>query len=321
MIQNQEKVLVIYSTRGTKETDRSAVEAAIRSFSPAGLSIRTQPVVFRIPPRAALGASLGTDLIKEFAECVGAIAFLDDLRPNVAYELGLFHGRGSPVLLVTRRGVDSVFRSFTDIGGAPVSNLRITDVRECVTNYLSNLYEQHLRNVEPIALEPLPHKKRNLLVQWADQGKITRSEDGPWGPILRLREWNHVDFNVSVNLFSNARWRLVLRAADVGADYTFYFAVRYKDYSGVKRKIWLGVTSLRRDASITGEERLLPGQMATTDWSTLSGCFARDLQRVSILGGASPDHLETIRFRAGAKNRTEPSSIDVAFLEIAGAEG
>jgi hypothetical protein len=321
MLENQEKILVIHSTIGVGSADLCAAREAIREFRLGGLSIRTEPVVFEIPPRAALGASLGTDLIKEFTECVGAIAFVDDLRPNVAYELGLFHGRGTPVLLLTRLGVDSVSQSFSDIGGAPVADIRVTDVETATVTYLRTLYQRYLSDVEPAPLVPLPAKKRNLLTRWAREGKIESSQRGPWGPILRLAEWSNLDVHVSLNLFSNAHWHLVLRSSGVGADYTVYFNVRYRDHSGAKSRIWLGVTSLRRDASITGQERLLPSQTATSEWSTLSGCFARDLRRVAILGSASPDHLETIRFRAGAKDRPHIAPIEVAFLEIAGAEG
>lgn len=321
MLENQEKILVIHSTTGVGSADLCAAQQAIREFRLGGLSVRTEPVVFEIPPRAALGASLGTDLIKEFTKCVGAIAFVDDLRPNVAYELGLFHGRGTPVLLLTRLGVDSVSRSFSDIGGAPVADIRVTDVETATVNYLGALYERYLRDVEAAPLDPLPAGERNLLTRWAREDKIESSQNGPWGPILRLSEWTSLDVDVSLNLFSDARWRLVLRSCGVGADYTIYFAVRYRDHSGVKRRIWFGVTSLRRDAWITGQERLLPGQTATREWSTLCGCFARDLRRVAILGSAAPDHLETIRFRAGAKDRSQIAPIEVAFLEIAGAEG
>ena len=321
MVDNHEKILVIFSTKKTEQNDLKTVKSAISSFQLPRLSIRTNPIVFQIPPRARVGASLGSDLIKEFGECIGAVAFVDDLRPNVAYELGLFHGRGSPVLLMTRKGVDSVSNSFSDIGGAPIADINVTDIKTAINGYLCSLYERHLRNVKTVPIVPMPDKNHNFLVEWAKEGKFTPFENGPWGPILRIPDWDSVDVSMSLNLFKDAIWYTVIRAGAIGTDYTIYFFICYRDHTSIKRKIWLGVTSTQCDASITGKERLLPSQTPTNNWSFICGCFSDQLSQVSILGDAYPIHIEKIRFKAGTKYSNQPSPIDIGFFEINGARG
>jgi hypothetical protein len=96
MKRNTERILVVHSVLGTEPAEIGVVEEAIRSFERTDSSVRAVPVVFAIPAGAAPGSTLGTELNEELRSCIGALIFVDDLRPNVAYELGFFHGEARP---------------------------------------------------------------------------------------------------------------------------------------------------------------------------------------------------------------------------------
>ena len=97
------------------------------------------PLVFNIPNAAAPGATLGTELTRELHNSIGAVVFVDDLRPNVAYELGFFHGQGRSVLLLTRSPLDSVWMSISDLAGAALADLSRTQMVAAVHGYLERL--------------------------------------------------------------------------------------------------------------------------------------------------------------------------------------
>jgi hypothetical protein len=89
MSRNSEQILIIHSVNSTSQEDIDAVQNAIRTFSStAKKDVRVEPRVFEIPHGAAPGATLSTELSEQLIASTGAVVFVDDLRPNVAYEMG-----------------------------------------------------------------------------------------------------------------------------------------------------------------------------------------------------------------------------------------
>lgn len=113
----QEQVLIVYSLAGTQGTDLTEAKNAIANYSHAASNLRMSARVFEIPGGAGAGTTLGAELTRELRTSLGAVVFADDLRPNVVYELGFFHGRGARVLLLTRRPIDTFWLEISDLAG------------------------------------------------------------------------------------------------------------------------------------------------------------------------------------------------------------
>src|SRR2546422_8424903 len=142
MDKNTERILVVHSVPNTEPTALRDVEEAIRTFERRDSSVRTEPLVFGVPTGAAPGATLGTELTQELRACIGAIVFVDDLRPIVAYELGFFHGRGRTVLLLTYRPVDAAWTSISDLAGAALCSVESSSLEPAIHSYLNRLYDE-----------------------------------------------------------------------------------------------------------------------------------------------------------------------------------
>lgn len=317
---NTERVLVIYSVGTTPTEQIDEVAEAIRTFARKDSSVRTEPLVFQVPTGAAPGATLGTELTRELCACIGAVVFVDVLRPNVAYELGFFHGRGRTVLLLTDRAIDTVWVSISDLAGAALHRLDHGPLQTVVHSYLNRLYNE-LSSMAPWPLSQIPAVDDNLLGRLPDvrNAEGVFHEGGDWGPFLRVSSWNGIDLELGFNLLATARFKLILRAVQQTADYSVYFRVRFQDATD-RRRVWLGLTSRRRVSGLQSDERTFPAQPLTTSWHILTGGFQELLERGHLIAGGPPHFLERIRIRAGRPNLANAKPIEVGFIEIVGID-
>jgi len=317
---NTEHILVVYSVSGTGETERRNVAEAIRTFARADSSVRTEPEIFEVPSGAAPGATLSSELTRQLRSCIGAAVFVDDLRPNVAYELGFFHGRGRTVLLLTNRDIDSTWRSISDLAGAALHRVADGSSQAAVDSYLNRLYDE-LSYMPPWPVSQLPSKEHNLL-EMSKPPEVAGVVhlNGDWGRSLRVSSWDGIDLPAGFNLLPDARFKLVLRALERDADYSVYFRVRFQDQRGERNRIWLGLTSLHRTSWLQSDERTFPAQPLTTSWHILNGRFQDLLDRGHITVSGPSYYLDKLRIRAGRPRRQNTKPIEVGFIEIIGID-
>ncbi len=267
------------------------------------------------------GAALGTELTEELRRCIGAAVFVDDLRPNVAYELGFFHGRGRTVLLLTHQRIDSVWMSISDLAGTALVVTDPISLPAAVHRYLDRLYNE-LSFTSAWSLPELPSAEHNFLLNLRNSALspgILR-ENGKWGPFLQLNNWEGITFDIAWNLLPQSSFKIVLRAVRHGADYSIYFLIRFADQNGHRRHVWLGFTSLHRAARFDSEERTFPAQPLTTAWQLLSGKFQDVLERGYLFASDPPFYLEKIRIRAGQWGESDAKPIEIGFVEIVGVD-
>lgn len=325
MSENTHRILIVYSVKGTSPADLNASKNAIRRYSVNNPSRSCEPVVFNIPPTATPGGSLPSDLYKELRSSLGAIVFIDDMRPNIAYELGFFHGQGRPVVLITRKRVTAFWRTLSDLAGGAIANIKNEEMNDVIANYLTSLYS-HLSNVPARPTWVLPAKDKNMLSHqnvncsstYPHPERIrTKAE---WGPALTISDWQHVDHTIEVNLTSQARFHLVFKGARNGTDYTIYFHLRYVNLKGRRKTIWMAFTCNAANAGIDKWERSLPAKQASTQWQSLQGRFDELLAAGLVLDVDRLEVLHKIRFRAG--NEINPSGHEycVGFMQILGAD-
>jgi hypothetical protein len=315
---NVEQILIIYSTAGTPKNELHSVRDAINGFSRPDSTVRTSGLIFEVPAAAAPGSTLGSELTSQLRSSVGAVVFVNDLRPNVAYELGFFHGQGRPVLLVTPGRVDSVWTAISDLAGAALVSLEHQELTIAVHAYLERLYTE-LGLVAPWPLPELPSKATNLLNSVSTLNgnlQVKVHEGGPFGNFLRIDSWEPTDIPVDLNLTSAASFKVVLRAAVTGSDFSIYFRVLFADRKGIRRRAWLGLSSSRRSVGLEAFERNLPAERATQQWRLLSANFNDLLIRGLVLGAGPVEHLDQIRFRAGTRNSS--GSIEIGFVDVIG---
>jgi hypothetical protein len=299
MEKNTERILVVHSVTGTEPSEIAIVEEAIRSFERLDSSVRAVPVVFAIPAGAAPGSTLATELHEELRSCIGALVFVDDLRPNVAYELGFFHGRGRTVLLLTHQSVDSTWLAISDLAGAAVVKVDGASLASAVPSYLNRLYDE-LSSTTAWPASQLPSAEHNLLGQIPLPHKFGGEflEGGNWGAFLKLNAWDGITINCGFNLLPGAGFKVVLRALQHAADYSVYFRARFADRSGKRREAWLGLTSRRMVSGLQSDERTLPSQPLTLSWHILNGRFQELIELGSLNASGPAYYLEQIRIRA-----------------------
>ena len=121
-------------------------------------------------------------------------------------------------------------------------------------------------------------------------------------------------------LLPEARFKLVLRALQQDADYSVYFRVRFQNQTDDRRRVWLGLTSLRRASGFQAEERTFPAKPLTTAWQTLNGRFQDLLERGHLIVGGPSYYLEKLRIRAGRPHLQNAKPIEVGFVEIIGVD-
>lgn len=319
MDKNAERILIVHAVGSTDPLELNTVREAISHFEREDSTVRTIPVVFAIPLGAAPGATLGTELSEELRSCVGAVVFVDDLRPNVAYELGFFHGQGRTVLLLSHRNVETIWTAISDLAGAALVSVDRVNLTPAVHAYLNRLYDE-LGSVSPWATAELPSKSHNLLNEITDlRANPSLRTDGEWGSCIELDSWEPVNFNVGVNLLPGAGFKVVLRAMRHGADYSIYFRTRFSDRAGNRRRVWLGLTSRRRVSGLQSEERTLPANAPTLAWQMITGRFHDVLHQGQLRSSGPAFFLESIRIRAG-NGEEHAKPIQIGFIEIVGID-
>jgi hypothetical protein len=320
MDRNSERILLVHSVTEANPEELRTVQDAILTFRRPDSSVQAIPVIFAVPSGAAPGATLGTELTEDLRSCVGAVVFVDDLRPNVAYELGFFHGQGRTVLLLAHHDVDSIWKSISDLAGAALESVDQTNLRPVVHSYLNRLYEE-LATVSAWPGAELPSAEHNLLGQLPEL--LTTPElhrDGPWGPFLRVRAWDGIEFDVGLNLSPGAGFKIVLRALRHDADYSIYFRARFTDRNGSRHGVWLGLTSRRRESGLKADERTFPARAPTKNWQILTGKFQDLLDRGYLFAGGPVFYLDGILFRAGTPGQSAASPVELGFVEIVGVD-
>jgi hypothetical protein len=318
----QEQVLIVYSVAGTQGTDLTEARNAIENYSHPASNLRMSPRVFEIPAGAGAGTTLGAELTRELRTSLGAVVFADDLRPNVVYELGFFHGRGTRVLLLTRNPIDSFWLAISDLAGCVLAQLNSTNIDAAISSYLTRLYEDAGR-APSWRLISSPTSTTNLLAQITSLTTLPQFRTaGPAGPYLEIDTWDHLDIPLQFSLLSEARFHVLVRATGPDAECTIYFNVRLPDRQGERRQVWLGLTSTKRTAYIRREERTIPMQAPTSDWCLLTGSFNELLRSGAMLGSGPVDYVDRVRFRAGRSGESGRVvvPVEIGYLSISGRD-
>lgn len=320
MLKTVEQILIVYSVSGTPRESIGAAEEAILSYERPESSVRTEPLIFEVPHGSAPGATLGSELAIQLQHSVGAVVFVDDLRPNVAYELGFFHGRGRTVLLITNSSVESVWTAISDLAGTALVSLQRQDISSAIHSYLNRLYNE-LGAVKPWQAPELPAAAHNMLAEFARRARVPVTlEEGPFGEMLTVSTWGGVMSDLQLNLLPEAKFKVVLRASSHGAHYSVYFRIRFPDPNGERRRLWLGLTSRKLTTGFEENERTLPAQAPTAEWRLLSGAFSDLLRAGQVLGARPVEFLEAIRIRAGSPVSETVIPLEVGFLYITGID-
>jgi hypothetical protein len=319
-MQIEEQILIVYSIRGTEESDLNEVEKAVVEFRRQDSSIRVTPKRFKLPDGVNPGTTLASELYKALISSVGAIVFVDDLRANVAYELGFFHGQEKLVLLITRKQVEDIWLTISDLAGATLANVANETIELQVKRYLNRLYDQlAFPNLWDSII--LPTKEKNIIKDHADQIDSKYLIDSDFGTGLSISEWHPgVNFNVGRNLLLNATFTIVLRQKKVDSLYTIYFNLIYSDATAEKKDIWIGLTSVNRTANLQSNERLVPSKNASIEWIILSGSFLNLFKHTHVLGKIEILSLISMRIRAGSNIKTDDSEIEIGYISILGLE-
>jgi hypothetical protein len=315
-----ERLLIVHSVNATSQAERESVKQAVRDFHLAGQTVSVTADEFGIPQSARPGVTLSSELIERLNACVGAIVFIDDLRPNITYELGYMHGRGRSVLLLSRRPIENSWIDLSDLAGVAIADLNRQDINDAVCGYLQRLYEHELRNVQHVHFFRVPTAEDNLLGRSSTQEGLSQNA-GPFGAMLSMNRYEPpISVAVGKNLSPTARVLVILRAPDRTEHYSIYFRVRYADLNRDPARIFLGVTSHRRDAWITRGERQFPSQTLQPDWRMLALSLSDLLRRGAVLGTGDPDYLEEVWFRVGHRGQERIGTVEVAYLGISGID-
>lgn len=314
-----EQILIIYSVNGTLKEDINKTENTVKLFKREGSTVEVEPLVFQVPDGAAPGATLSSELYGNLIRSIGAIVFVDDMRPNVAYELGFFHGQGRLVLLVTKKNIEDIWLTISDLAGTSLAKIDKYSIEDYVNRYLNRLYDD-------LALSDLwestlfPNKNRNLINEFALKIDQSRIVDSDFGKGINIKDWNRLDIDVGKNLLKSSKFVIVLRAKRIGSNYTVYFRIKYSDTSATKKDIWIGLSSVKRMANIQSNERLVPSKNATLDWTIIQGSFSELFRKNFILDKIEIESLNTIGFRAGSKEDQNNSEVEIGYINIIGLE-
>jgi hypothetical protein len=84
---------------------------------------------------------------------------------------------------------------------------------------------------------------------------------GDFGETIRIDTWGGIVFDAGYNLLSDAKFKIALRGESLASTYSIYFRVRFPDPLGVRRSIWLGLTSNQGKAVFEANERNLPASL------------------------------------------------------------
>lgn len=326
MIRSEEQVLIVYSVKGTSATLIKEAEDAVTNYKLASslvTSVIAKPFLFRVPSASSPGSSLGSELTRQLQYSIGAIVFLDDLRPNVSYELGFFHGQGKAVLLVTSKDIEEIWKSISDLAGCPLLCLKDSTLWDGIRAYLDTIYDAAAR-ARPYQAPKLPCRSRNMLEEIAKGARISIDlHENDFGKALRVKTWGGVIFDVDYHLLPDAKFRIALRSEALNSLYSIYFRVRYVDKLGEGRRFMVGLTSNRSKTAFESNERTIPAQCASREWRLLNGTFSDLFKLGHVLGVQCIDHLDRIRVRAGEYWRPideEVPAYEIGYFEIIGVD-
>lgn len=323
MMHAEEQILIVHSVNGTPAEHVRNAEEAVKSYrrSASFIPVVTRPLAFPIPSGSGPGATLGGELTVQLQKSVGAIVFVDDLRPNIAYELGFFHGRGRAVLLITSTPVETVWKSISDLAGCALLRIPKNPIDSGIHDYLDYLYAS-LAAVAPFRATSLPTSSRNMIAELATRAQIpVRVHQSDFGDAFDVETWGGIIFDVWRNLLPEARFKIAIRTKTFQSTYSLYFRVRFPDADGQRRAVFLGLTSNRATIGFEGNERNLPAQPLTGGWQFLTGSFVELLRAGQVLGVQRVEALELIRVRAGEFQEDPLAKVpgyEIGFMEITG---
>lgn len=315
-----EKILIVYSVKGTPSEDIAEAESAVRQFDRMGSTVKVEPIVFKIPEGVSAGTTLCSELYDNLLRSIGAIVFVDDLRFNIAYEIGFFHGQGKLVLLITKKNIEEFWLLMSDLAGTSLARVDKISIQDYVINYLNRLYDD-LALSDFWDSTSFPRDDRNLinnLIENIDQKSIIDTE---FGKGIKITEWDKkIDINISRNLCPNSKFNILIRENKHDSLYSIYFKIRYSDNTTKNKHIWIGLSSVKRAINLQGNERLVPSRNSTKDWSIIQGTFEDLFKKCLILGKIKIDSLSKIRLRAGSNRDKNSSDIEIGYLNIIGLE-
>ena len=326
----EDSILLIYSVAHTAQRHLAAAEEAVTSYRRPDIRkdrrtdpnrlVRTRPERFRIPASSGPASTLNSELVGKLVRCVGAIAFVDDMRPNIAYELGFFHGKGSPVLLLASTSPEPSWSSLSDLAGSAVRQFTDETLPGLIREYLDDLFLK-LEKVEKWPSYTFPDPSQNLLA--ARSLRFTCKDfkpvkKGGFGGGFRLFTWD-CPLNIRINrLLSDdaARFKLAVRSPD-DAHFSVYFELQYEDSDRVPRQVWLGLSSWLERGDYRNDERNIPTDPANKEWRFVTGTF-KGLQRQAHLPDIAHATLKRVRLRAGQPGSRKRCAVEFGYLEING---
>jgi len=325
----EDSILIISSIAHTAPLHRQMASMAVREYRRRDIRddrppdpdrfVRTQPEEFDIPAGAGAGKALNSELVEKLRRCAGAIAFVDDMRPNIAYELGFFHGMGRPVLLLSSTSPEPSWSCFTDLAGSAIQKFTEEHLTAIIHRYLDDLFLK----LEDVTIWPtytLPDPADNLLSKRGvdlrcDSMEVTKKL--PFPRVVRIFEWDHpLNIRINKSLSDDARFKVVVRSPE-GAHFSVYFEVGFQDAAGKPRQVWLGLSSWLGRADYRNDERNIPTDPANEDWRFVTGTFS-GLQRQGHLGRVAAASLKRVRIRTGEPNSTDRSILEIGHLEVNG---
>ncbi len=325
MIQVEEQIFIVCSVKGIDESHISDAKKAIDSYKRSSSmvsSVITKPFIFRIPTGSIAGKTLNSDLVEQLQKSIGAIIFIDDLRPNIAYELGFFHGQGKIVLLITNNNVKKTWDYISDLAGCSLLNLHDNSIESGIHNYLNLVYDT-LSN-KKLAAPELPLVSKNALNEYVKKARIpVNVYQSDFGDAITIDTWGGIVFDIGYNLFPEAKFKIALRKKDYLSSYSIYFRIRFVNSYNERRIISLGITSNNANTWFESNERCLASQPITEDWCLITNSFKNLLLDGQVLGNNKVEFLEIIRVRAG-NYKPDPfeknPAYEIGFIEIIGID-
>jgi hypothetical protein len=323
-MQTKEQVFIVYSVKGTlKEHIHEACDAisSFRLKSSIVSSVLVTPFIFELPVTSGPGKTLNTELIKELQNSIGAIIFIDDLRPNISYELGFFHGQGKPVLLLTNQEISSTWASISDLAGVVLADISQRPIKLYIDKYLDQLYIKLAAN--PILhITEMPSKEKNGLKKIIQTARIeVQTKKAEYGESIIIDTWGGIIFDVSYNLIQDAKFKIVLRSFEK-AVFSIYFLIKFINSKGETKSIQIGITSSRTNTGFESNERNLATQSISKKWSMLSYTFKSLLEAGQILEKIRVIQLERIRVRSNYNENAmeKVAAYEIGYFEIIGID-
>ncbi len=328
---------VFYQVDPDLEDVVSMVEDAIKSVSYGTTNDR--PPASTTPIRLTLGGgfdpgeSIASRINEIVSSCLGAVAVLNEMTHNIAYEIGLTHGMGKRVLILkdNKTTMSQLWSNLTNIAGSVVETY--SDDLQSIKKPVVAFVQQTIKSMGKQSLDiarlpsypmPMPMKidqtgeefmRKNLLKSFLSSSDSVDGKSGPWGTVLRVNAWEPKDSHINIAASSNTRWVVILRALQGVPMYSFYFHVKLENKTAREPVfVWLGITSRLKPIGLYADERLGSAAfLADTKWCVLTGTFAELLER-GYLCNTSVFGIDQIRFRCGEIEEDSPIPYEVGYI-------